>query len=74
MFERLAAFGITHREDLDALRNPMPERVRKKARMADAVPSKPGVYIFRGPQGERLYVGTSKNLRSRVKSYFTRAA
>ena len=25
MFERLAAFGITHREDLDALRNPMPE-------------------------------------------------
>jgi DNA polymerase-3 subunit epsilon len=73
MFERLAAFGITHREDLDALRNPMPERVRKKARMADAVPSKPGVYIFRGPQGERLYVGTSKNLRSRVKSYFTRA-
>ena len=73
MFERLAAFGITHREDLDALRNPMPERVRKKARMADSVPSKPGVYIFRGPQGERLYVGTSKNLRSRVKSYFTRA-
>lgn len=73
MLERLAAFGITHREDLDALRNPMPERVRKKARMADAVPSKPGVYIFRGPRGERLYVGTSKNLRSRVKSYFTRA-
>jgi len=73
MFERLAAFGITHREDLDALRNPMPESVRKKARMADAVPSKPGVYIFRGPRGERLYVGTSKNLRSRVKSYFTRA-
>jgi len=73
MFERLAAFGITHRGDLDALRNPMPERVRKKARMADAVPSKPGVYIFRGPRGERLYVGTSKNLRSRVKSYFTRA-
>jgi DNA polymerase-3 subunit epsilon len=73
MFERLAALGITHREDLDALRNPMPERVRKKAKMADTVPSKPGVYIFRGPQGERLYVGTSKNLRSRVKSYFTRA-
>ena len=73
MLERLAAFGITHREDLEALRNPMPERVRKKARMADAVPAKPGVYIFRGPRGERLYVGTSKNLRSRVKSYFTNA-
>jgi DNA polymerase-3 subunit epsilon len=72
MFERLARFGITHREDLDTLRNPVPEKLRKKAVMADAVPSKPGVYIFRGPRGEALYVGTSKNLRSRVKSYFTR--
>ncbi len=72
MLERLARFGITHREDLDALRNPMPEKLRKKAAMADKVPAQPGVYIFRGPQGERLYVGTSKNLRSRVKSYFTR--
>ncbi|WP_062464500.1 DEDD exonuclease domain-containing protein [Demequina soli] len=71
MLERVAAFGITHREDLDALRNPMPEKIRKKAAMADAVPAKPGVYTFRGPRGERLYVGTSKNLRSRVKSYFT---
>ncbi|WP_083979842.1 DEDD exonuclease domain-containing protein [Demequina salsinemoris] len=72
MLERLARFGITHREDLDSLRNPMPERLRKKAVLAEGVPSKPGVYIFRGPRGERLYVGTSKNLRSRVKSYFTR--
>ncbi|WP_084126677.1 DEDD exonuclease domain-containing protein [Demequina sp. NBRC 110054] len=72
MLERLARFGITHREDLDSLRNPMPEKLRKKAVLADKVPSKPGVYVFRGPRGERLYVGTSKNLRSRVKSYFTR--
>ncbi len=72
MLERLARFGITHREDLDALRNPVPEKLRKKATMADKVPAQPGVYIFRGPQGEHLYVGTSKNLRSRVKTYFTR--
>ncbi|WP_228375076.1 DEDD exonuclease domain-containing protein [Demequina iriomotensis] len=73
MLERVAAFGISHREDLDTLRNPMPERIRKKATMADRVPPKPGVYTFRGPRGERLYVGTSKNLRARVKSYFTTA-
>ncbi|WP_296664433.1 DEDD exonuclease domain-containing protein [Demequina sp.] len=73
MLERVAAFGITHREDLDALRNPMPERLRRKATLADSVPAKPGVYTFRGPRGERLYVGTSKNLRARVKSYFTTA-
>ncbi|WP_084626789.1 DEDD exonuclease domain-containing protein [Demequina aurantiaca] len=72
LFERLAAWGITHREDLDALRNPVPEHLRRKATMADAVPAKPGVYVFRGPRGEHLYVGTSKNLRSRVKTYFTR--
>ena len=72
MLERLAAFGITHREDLDALRNPVPATLRRKATMADRVPSKPGVYVFRGPRGEALYVGTSRNLRARVKSYFTR--
>ncbi len=72
MLERLARFGITHREDLDALRNPVPEKLRMKATMADRVPAQPGVYAFRGPRGEHLYVGTSKNLRSRVKTYFTR--
>lgn len=72
MLERLARFGITHREDLDALRNPVPDKLRAKALMADALPSMPGVYVFRGPRGEHLYVGTSKNIRSRVKSYFTR--
>lgn len=73
MLERLSAYGVTHREDLADLRSSVPDAVRKKATMADRLPSKPGVYVFRGPQGERLYVGTSKNLRSRVKSYFTRA-
>ncbi len=72
MFERLAAWGITHREDLDTLRNPVPPSIRRKASMAETVPSRPGVYAFRGPRDEVLYVGTSKNLRARVKSYFTR--
>ena len=73
MLERLARFGITHREDLESLRSVIPEALRKKAVMADAVPSAPGVYVFRGPRAEWLYVGTSRNLRSRVKSYFTKA-
>lgn len=72
LLERLAAFGITHREDLETLRAQVPTELRRKAPMADALPPKPGVYTFRGPQGERLYVGTSRNIRSRVKSYFTR--
>ena len=35
------------------------------------MPSAPGVYLFRGPRDEVLYVGTSGDLRRRVRSYFT---
>jgi DNA polymerase-3 subunit epsilon len=47
----------------------------KKIRMADDLPNVPGVYVFRraptdsGP-GEVLYVGKSKDIRARVRSYF----
>ena len=34
------------------------------------VPQRPGVYLFRNAQGEVLYVGKAKSLRSRVRSYF----
>jgi excinuclease ABC subunit C len=35
-----------------------------------ALPTKPGVYLFRGADGDVLYVGKAKSLRSRVRSYF----
>ncbi|MDR0373474.1 MAG: excinuclease ABC subunit UvrC [Nitrososphaerota archaeon] len=35
------------------------------------IPTEPGVYLYLGVQGEILYVGKAKNLRSRVKSYFS---
>jgi DNA polymerase-3 subunit epsilon len=41
-----------------------------KIAMADALPHAPGVYLFRARDGRVLYVGKSKDLRSRVKSYF----
>ena len=34
------------------------------------LPAKPGVYLFRGPRDEVMYVGKAKSLRSRVRSYF----
>ena len=34
------------------------------------LPKAPGVYIFRGTQGEVLYVGKASSLRDRVRSYF----
>jgi DNA polymerase-3 subunit epsilon len=41
-----------------------------KIRLADDLPAGGGVYLFRGRDGRVLYVGTSRNLRARVKSYF----
>jgi len=41
-----------------------------KIRLADRLPHAPGVYLFRGRDGRVLYVGKSKDLRTRVKSYF----
>jgi excinuclease ABC subunit C len=35
-----------------------------------ALPTKPGVYLFRDSRGQVLYVGKAKSLRPRVRSYF----
>jgi excinuclease ABC subunit C len=37
---------------------------------AEAVPARPGVYIFKGENGRPIYVGKAKSLRHRVRSYF----
>ena len=37
---------------------------------ARGLPREPGVYLFRDPAGEVLYVGKAKSLRARVASYF----
>ncbi|VEP11589.1 UvrABC system protein C [Hyella patelloides LEGE 07179] len=34
------------------------------------IPTSPGVYFMRGSNGDILYIGKSKKLRSRVRSYF----
>ncbi|MGI8818853.1 MAG: excinuclease ABC subunit UvrC [Gemmatimonadales bacterium] len=46
---------------------PIPEELQRKL---DTLPEGPGVYVWRGADGEVLYVGKAKRLRSRVRSYF----
>src|SRR6476659_3693587 len=47
----------------------VPSRVENQLK---SLPAKPGVYLFRDADGDVLYVGKAKSLRSRVRSYFQR--
>ncbi|MGB8261465.1 MAG: excinuclease ABC subunit UvrC [Terracidiphilus sp.] len=39
-----------------------------------ALPTQPGVYLYKNAVGEVIYVGKAKNLRARVRSYLLEAA
>jgi excinuclease ABC subunit C len=38
------------------------------------IPTQPGCYLYKNAEGEVIYVGKAKNLRSRVRSYFLQAS
>jgi len=38
------------------------------------IPTQPGCYLYKNAEGEVIYVGKAKNLRSRVRSYFLEAS
>ncbi|WP_308123382.1 DEDD exonuclease domain-containing protein [Modestobacter marinus] len=71
LLERVGPLGITSLEELTGLTRQVDPERRRKRHLAEHVPSGPGVYLFRGPRDEPLYVGTSTDLRSRVRSYFS---
>lgn len=73
LLERVGNLGVHSLEDLQAFTRRVPPVRRRKRHLAEGVPARPGVYFFVGPGQEVLYVGTSKNLQARVRSYFTRA-
>jgi DNA polymerase III subunit epsilon len=71
LFERLGPLGITTMDELRTFSGLVSPAVRRKRHLADDLPSGPGVYLFRDGQGRALYIGTSRNVRKRVQSYFT---
>ncbi len=67
---RLGSLGVQSLPELRSFTAQVSDAQRRKRHLADAMPSAPGVYIFRDAQGRPLYVGTSRNLRARVRQYF----
>jgi len=57
--------------DLVELAAPRARRLHAKRSLVAGAPSRPGVYVFRGRGGLALYVGRARDLRARLRSYFT---
>ena len=67
--ERDRGADTLHEAVTAALREPrLPPQLPPE--LADDLPEGPGVYLFRGEGGALLYVGKSRNIRSRVFDHF----
>ncbi|WP_243408032.1 DEDD exonuclease domain-containing protein [Frankia canadensis] len=71
LFERLGNLGVRTLEEVHEYSSRVSSAQRRKRHLADGLPTGPGVYVFRGADGRALYVGTSRSVRSRVRTYFT---
>jgi DNA polymerase-3 subunit epsilon len=70
LLERAGTLGVTHLDDLLAFPSARGRADYRKIALADGLPRRPGVYLFRDRHGEVFYVGKAKDLRARVRSYF----
>ena len=67
---RVGNQGITTYGELRGFLPGVSNAQRAKRALAQSLPHRPGVYLFRGPSTEVLYVGTATDLRRRVHQYF----
>ncbi|HET7690237.1 MAG TPA: DEDD exonuclease domain-containing protein [Nocardioidaceae bacterium] len=71
LIERVGNLGVHTLEELGTYTSRVTAAQRKKRHLAEGLPHAPGVYLFLDDKSRVLYVGTSKDLRSRVRTYFT---
>jgi DNA polymerase-3 subunit epsilon len=70
LLERAGTVGVTHLEDLLRLPTARGAPHYDKIELTERLPRRPGVYFFKDRDGNVIYVGKAKNLRTRVRSYF----
>lgn len=71
LMERLGNLGVHTLEELQTFSSRVTTAQRRKRHLAEQLPHSPGVYLFRDDRDRILYVGTSRDLRTRVRTYFT---
>jgi DNA polymerase-3 subunit epsilon len=70
LIERVGNQGVGTYTELRSYLPDVSPAQRRNRHLANALPHRPGVYLFRGPSDEVLYVGTAVDLRRRVRQYF----
>lgn len=71
LLERVGNQGVHTYRDLTRYLPRVSPAIRAKRALAAGLPHRPGVYLFRGPGEEVLYIGTAVDLARRVGSYFS---
>jgi DNA polymerase-3 subunit epsilon len=73
LIARLGSFNVHTLGDAIEFAKAVTPTQRRKRHLADGLPHVPGVYVFRAADDRALYVGTSVDVATRVRSYFTAA-
>lgn len=70
LLERVGNLGVQSLDELQTFTHQVSLAQRRKRHLAEHLPHAPDCYLFRDGQGRPLYVGKSKDLRTRVRNYF----